>query len=65
MKLSEERLVRANSLKEGLAEEEIRWKDLLIKYKKDVEFIIANSILVSQYMTFCSPYTKFYRDFQR
>ena len=45
IKTTEDRLIRANQLTEGLAEEQVRWKEKIITLVKQHEMVFGDSLL--------------------
>ncbi len=56
IKTTEDRIIRANLLTEGLAEEQIKWKEKMISLNKEYELIFGDSLLIRSCICYFGPF---------
>lgn len=61
IKTTEERLIRAEELTVGLAEEQERWKETVITLNEEIKLLIGNVFIAGATIAYLGPFTGQFR----
>jgi dynein heavy chain len=60
--LTVDRLQRAEELSNGLADEQIRWKETVERLDEDLKLVLGNVFVAASSVAYYGPFTGLYRD---